>query len=710
MKRKTSYALRGTLKRHPDGFGFVIPDDKDHPDIYIPLLQIGSALSNDQVEVLVYQKKRGGPRSFTGLIQSILKRDREHVVGFVETRNNKFFIARHNLGFSQALPLNCLGGTVKEGDYVKARILFQEEKYNGMAGSFKKDNMNFTQKQKINSSKKSKKALSRKQKGDSNFFFHPELNNGADSTHKQEHPFPFKLELIKNLGALDSSAENDIKRIMAECDLPFEFPSEVLKSIKSLPDKVKERDCYDRKDLRDKAFVTIDGATAQDFDDAVFVEKHQNCYKLYTAIADVSYYVQEGSLLDQCAFERGNSAYFPNFCIPMLPEKLSHDLCSLRENEDRLVMVQEIDFDFQGHPIQTSLYPSVIKSRKRLTYGQVQDILDGGGQKPSSHKLYWNSLKQAEKLAQILIQKHKRDLGFDLDIPETLVIVNDKGEPEDILKESRLFSHKMIEQFMLACNYTVSAFLEKNNIPFIYRTHEAPEKDKLAVFENFAKSLSFSKPFKSRKNILHFLKQYKDHNKSPLIHKLFLRSMSQARYSSFNKGHYGLNFKLYTHFTSPIRRYNDLEIHRLVKKALDRPSSQAQTSSSSKEKLEKKAAWLSAREQKSVKAERRIKDIKSARFLKPYVGECFSGSVSSITPFGIFVTLKDFFVEGLIRFQDMKGFWEMDETSLFVKKRQTKFKIQFGDPVEVLIQASRIHTGQVDLKLLSHKGKTQTFY
>ncbi|MBC6416147.1 MAG: VacB/RNase II family 3'-5' exoribonuclease [Bdellovibrionales bacterium] len=687
MSKKSSYLLRGILKRHPDGFGFVIPEDSKHPDIYIPLTQIGSALNNDQVDVLVYEKKKKSTRAFTGYIQAIVKRDREHVVGFFEFQKNRAFLVRHNLGFSQALPLICPKKIpVKAGDFIKARILFHEKPFMQLGKRLKK-------------SQKHVKGFEKNLK-----ILRSASLNQKSSESQKTLDFPFKIELIKNLGSLSFSAKDDIKRIMAEYDLPFEFPSEVLNSLKALPKTVRKKDYDDRKDLRSKPFVTIDGATAQDFDDAIYVEKHPNFYKLYVAIADVSYYVQENSPLDQCAFERGNSYYFPNFCIPMLPEKLSHDLCSLKEKEDRLVMVQEIDFNFQGQIIQKDIYPSVIKSQKRLTYGQVQDLLD----KECFSEPYRNSLKQSKALAQILIQKHKRKLGFDLEIPETLVLVNEEGEPEDILKEARLFSHKMIEQFMLACNQVVSAFLEKHNISFTYRIHEAPEKDKLATLEKFARSLSFLKSFKSRKNILHFLNQYKNHSKISLIHKLFLRSMSQARYSSFNKGHYGLNFKSYTHFTSPIRRYNDLLIHRLVKKVLNQKSGQFKGNLLQKE-LEKKAVYLSAREQKSVKAERKIKDIKSARFLKSYVGDCLSGSISSLTPFGIFITLKDFFVEGLIRYQDMKGFWETDETCLFAKNRKTGFKIQMGDSVDVLIKASHIQKGQIDLKLLNHKGK-EFFY
>ena len=595
--KQKSYTVKGTLKRHSEGFGFVIPDDRGHPDIYIPANQIGSALSQDQVEVLVYKIRETSARSsraVVGLIQSILRRDKQFATGFIKFQRDEVFIARHNLDFPQALPLVCPENIkFKEGDYVKARILYKP----------------------------------RSEEAD----YHFKKRRRQRQLEQGFQRLPFQIELSKNLGSLSSSASHDRKRIMTEYDLDFEFSEEALNQTRSLPSEVKASDYEDRKNLRDKPFITIDGESAQDFDDAILVEKQEKAekksgiYKLYVAIADVSYYVEEGSPIDESASQRGNSTYFPDFCIPMLPEKLSNDLCSLKEKEDRLVMVQEIDFDLQGELVKSKLYPSVIKSQKRLTYVEVQKILNDDEKTTSNPPSYLDSLKQAKSLTQVLIQKHKRNQGFDLDIPETLVILDKEGETKNLVRETRLFSHKMIEHFMLVCNQAVSDFLTRRKVPFIYRIHESPKKAKLMTLEMFAKSLSFSKPVQSRKEILSFLNQHKNHERTPLIHKLFLRSMAQARYSGFNKGHYGLNFKLYTHFTSPIRRYSDLVIHRLVKKTLQEEKKSSKLSDNKskilKEELEKKASWLSAREQKSVKAERRIKDIKSARYLKAYIGE-----------------------------------------------------------------------------------------
>ena len=643
MKSKKTYLIKGVLKRHAEGFGFVLPEDKSHPDIYIPAGKIGSALTEDQVEVLVYQKAKGGPHSYFGFIESIVKRNTKFVFGFIKKKRGSWFLEQADLPFLSQVPLGFLKKlSVQEGDYVKVHI-----------------------------------------------------------GYKKKAPF-FKLELTENLGVLTPSAQHDAKRIMAEYNIPFAFSPEALKELKSLPNQVTKKDFYDRKDLRDKAFVTIDGETAQDFDDAIFVEKQKDSYRLYVAIADVSYYVQEDSALDQSAFERGNSTYFPGFCVPMLPEKLSQWLCSLVEGEDRLVLVVEMVFDFQGSPLKSFVYPSVICSKKRFTYTEISKHFKSFKNKKAQSK-EWDFLKPAQSLGQILIQKHKKQGAFDFDFPETVVAVNSKAEPTKILKEPRLFSHKMIEQFMLSANQEVSRFLEGKKSVLIYRIHESPDVEKLKVLEKLAQTFSFSKSFQSRKNFLQFLSQYKNHKNKDLIYRLALRAMSQARYSAFNKGHYGLSFKSYTHFSSPIRRYCDLQIHRLIKKALNDKA--IKNSRPWQKLMEKQAMAISATEQNSVKAERKIKDIKMARFLKPYIGETFEGSISSIVRFGLFVCLKDFFVEGLVRFQDMKSYWQVDEWGLRAVNPRTGLTLKIGDPVKVLVKSIDTTAGKIDFQLLSYKGR-----
>ena len=499
----------------------------------------------------------------------------------------------------------------------------------------------------------------------------------------------------KNILKNPSSPKEDQEKVFLEYNIPLQFPEKVLKELDQIPDTVKEEHFQNRKDLRDKNFVTIDGPTAKDFDDAIFVEKQDFGYKLFVAIADVSHYIKKGSALDQEAYSRGNSTYFPNCCIPMLPEKLSNDLCSLNPLQNRLVVVAELDHDFKGNLLDYKIYPSVIQSQKRLTYKEVEDAID---QKNNLENLEF--LKEAKDLATILLQQHYKEGALNLDIPETTIVLDEANDVIDFKKETRLFSHQMIEQFMLAANKAVSLFLEKNNYFFMYRVHENPKQEKLQQLEIFSKTLGHLKPLNSRSNIIEFLKKFKGHPKSPILNKLILRSLSQARYSAYNKGHYGLNFTSYTHFTSPIRRYCDLTIHRSIKAALNKEKK----SLLNEKEIEEQAVFISEKEQNSVKAERQFMDIKKCRFLSLHIGKNFSGTISSVTSFGIFISLNDFDIEGLIRLKDLPGYWITDDVNLKIVSQRSKYTITFGDEVEIQVANTNPALGWIDFELLTHKG------
>lgn len=636
--KKPPLILKGVLKKHAGGFGFFIPDDKSQADVYIPRDKIGSALSNDRVEVQIQTPRRRGQKpSRSGRVCSVLKRNKEFILGVLETKNQQSFLKSHSLGLNAKLPLkNPQNIPLKEGEHIRARMVTTK--------------------------------------------------NG------------FLAEASEGLGFLSRKAKDDMKWVMAERGICAKFPKTILKEIEKLPLKVSPQEISEREDLRNKSFVTIDGQTAQDFDDAIFVEKKQNLFRLYVAIADVSHYVPLDSVLDKEAFERSNSSYFPGFCAPMLPEKLSNDLCSLRANQDRLVVIQEMDFNQQAKRIKSRTYPAVIHSRKRLTYKQAQAILDNNSGLKGD---FVDSLQVAGQLAKILLNRHLQDLSFDFNIPETQIQLNKQGDPIDISPSERLFSHQMIEQFMLSANKAVARFLEKNKIPLIYRIHENPDPEKLQVLQKFAESLGFGKKLNSRQNLIQFLSRYKNHKLSAFIHKLTLRAFSQARYSAQNKGHFGLNFTCYTHFTSPIRRYCDLLIHYLIKQALSanpRPLFL-------KKQLEDRAVWISQKEQNSVQAERQILDIKKARFLEKRIGEVFTGCISSICSFGVFVALNPFDVEGLVRFKDLAGFWDPDPFQLSAVNKKTGARIRLGDTVKVLIAKTDSLAGKIDLQILEHKNK-----
>ena len=640
---KKPLILEGVLKKRPGGSGFLIPDDKSQTDVYIPRGSTGSALSNDRVSVQIQENQdkslKEGRRVRSGRVRSVLRRDKNFALGRFERKGRQAFLKNHNLGEESFWLKNPKNIPVKEGEYIKARI----------------------------------------------------LHSPSDKNPR------FKGELSENLGALSKEAKDDIKRVMAERGISARFPQEILKHLKKIPNAVLPEEKANRKDLRDKDFVTIDGETAQDFDDAVFVEKQGRLWRLYVAIADVSHYVLPDSALDKEALERGNSSYFPDSCSPMLPEKLSNNLCSLQEGKDRLVLVQEIDFDRRGSPGRADIYPAVIHSRKRLTYKQAQAILEGNSPLEGS---YIRPLQTAGELAQTLLNRHARNSGFDFEIPEIQIRLDKNGEPVDISPSQRLFSHKMIEQFMLSANQAVGAFLKKHSQALIYRIHEDPDREKLQVLQRFAGSFGFAGKLNSRETLIRFLSQFKNHRHSSLIHKLTLRAFSQARYSTNNKGHYGLNFKCYTHFTSPIRRYCDLLVHRLIKQALLRDSRPLLP----QKEMERRAEWISQKEQNSVQAERQISDIKKARFLKKHLGETFTGYVVSICSFGVFIALKPFDVEGLVRFRDLAGFWAPDEFQLSAVNRRTGQRIRLGDSLRVVIARVDTSSGNVDLDIKKQKG------
>lgn len=639
MKRKrilSEKSLKGIVKKHPDGFGFVIPDDKNHQDIYIPASRMGSALTYDRVEASV--QKRRHQRMFFGSIKAILKRHWEWTTGSYEIENGNLLLRKHSLPTDQPVKAkNPYKLKIKKGEWVKVKLT---------------------------------------------------------AYPTEQDPF-FQGDIEENLGTITSSAKDDNLRVLAERNIPTTFSKPVLKELQTLPDEVRPEDWKGRKDLTDKTFVTIDGATAKDFDDAIFVEKHSFGFRLFVAIADVSYYVKENSPLDKEAYLRGNSTYLPDLAVPMLPEKLSNGLCSLNPKVFRLAVVAEMDFDIQGVLLKSQFYPAIIKSHHRLTYGKVQDIFDSLDKDKK-----WAFLKPAAQLGEILIQRQNQNSALDFNIPEVLVKINPQGEPIAIIKEVRFFSHRLIEQFMLAANQSVSLFLKKKKFPALYRVHESPEKESLKQLENFSKSLGFSSPLNTRQNLLAFLKKFKGHSSEPLINKLTLRALSQARYSAFNKGHYGLNFSSYTHFTSPIRRYCDLIIHRLVRKALSH--SQKGTLPSDKT-LEKQASWISEREQLSVKTERKVTDIKKARFLKPHIGKEFDGIISSVTSFGLFIALGKVDVEGLVRFRDLPGHWIFDESNLRAENKRNRYRMKFGDAVRIKVISANTETGSIDFKLISHK-------
>jgi len=450
----------------------------------------------------------------------------------------------------------------------------------------------------------------------------------------------------------------DVEVVIRRFELPVEFPPEVLREADSIPETVEEGEIARRVDLREQLSFTIDGEDAKDFDDAVAVEKLKDGYRLFVHIADVSYYVREGTALDAEAYRRGTSVYFPDRCIPMLPEKLSNGVCSLKEGADRLTFTCEMLIDGTGTVRDFKIYESVIRSKARLTYRLAQRMLDGDPGAVSSYPDIAEALKVMHELAEILYAKRYKRGSLDFDLPEPVIVLNAEGEPVDIYRAVRLWSHRIIEEFMIVANETVASFMFWADYPAIYRVHEAPDPEKLAEFVRFVRSMGVKAPhFKGdiRPGMLQsILKEVEGKPEEKLVNYLMLRTMARAKYSPDNIGHFGLASSHYTHFTSPIRRYADLVLHRLVKKAI-KGGFAFEEISRWESKLEKICKHITERSIRAEEAERDVVELKKLRYAGAHVGEVFEAVVTGVTDRGLYVETVEQLIPGFIHVSKMKG-------------------------------------------------------
>lgn len=642
QRRSTpSHTLIGTVKRHADGFGFFIPQDLSHPDVYLPKRQMEGLMNNDKVKIAAFPRKhRKG--LFSGKVLQIIERTQDHIVGqYQSLSNNKGFIKDDSFQWGENLKIQLnKNQKIKKGEWVQVKIIHWPNSSQGLSG-----------------------------------------------------------EVICSLGVFPNALEDNI-RVVQKHNIPASFSANCLKEAEAILENIPKDIINQRKNLRSLPFITIDGKTAQDFDDAIYVSAHPTGWILYVAIADVSYYVKQGSAMDKEAYHRGNSTYFPNFTIPMLPDKLSNHLCSLKPNEDRLTFVAEIHFNQLGEKEKTKFYEAVIHSQARLTYGEAQDIIE---QNESQNSPVFKNVLNAGKLARQLLKQRLKKHFINLEIPETEVKLNSLGEPVDISQSRRLFSHQLIEELMLAANKAVAEYLQSNKTPSLYRIHDPPKSESLKFLELFTRNLGLKTALTSpdlQKKISSLIKQFSNHALSEVVQTLVLRSLSQAAYSSLNKKHFGLNATHYTHFTSPIRRYSDLMIHRILKALLIK-----QAPPYKRQDLESIATMTSACEQRSVKAERQLKDIKKARFIRKHLGEEMEGIVCGITNFGLFVKLKLYDIEGLIHINRLNGKWKFEESLLELKSKHSGQRFKMGDFVVIQVLASNIDTGQIDFELKKHKTK-----
>lgn len=508
----------------------------------------------------------------------------------------------------------------------------------------------------------------------------------------------YQAKIIEVLPSIDSP-ETELQIVAENRGLLTEFPKSVIKEIRS----ASLKDSSQRKDLTQTVNITIDGEDAKDFDDAIFVEALQNnSFRLIVSIADVSHFVRPGSQVDEEAKRRTTSVYFPGFAVPMLPEKLSNDLCSLVPNESRLTLSCEMKINSKGKVTESKIYPSKIKSHARLTYKEVQRFFDGKKLSkigPSVSKV----LTSAHDLYRLLRRTKSEKGALDFDLPETKIEVKKNGDVKDIKFSDRLEAHRLIEQFMILANESVSEAIEKKGYASVYRVHEEPDPEKLKALREILKSWKIAVPKRipnAAKWLQSILDQVKDHPAERILCLSLLRSMKQAQYSAANVGHFGLASESYCHFTSPIRRYPDLLVHRILRESNFLKSKKSPIKLKTLKQL---SETCSEGEQRAVLGERDMADLKKCRYLESKVGKKFKGVIITVKEFGFFVGIEPSNIEGLVHIKNLKGdYYRLDELGIELKGDRTNKQFKIGDRIEVQLKRVDRFERQIDFQYLRH--------
>lgn len=512
----------------------------------------------------------------------------------------------------------------------------------------------------------------------------------------------YKGEVIKILGHKNDPGV-DILSITNEMGIPDTFSDEVMKEVDNLPNEVLEKDLVGRTDLRDEMIFTIDGDDTKDIDDAISIEKIGDNYKLGVHIADVSYYVRPNTALDSEAFDRGTSVYLADRVIPMLPHKLSNGICSLNPNVDRLALSCIMEIDKNGNVVDYDILQTVIRSRKQMTYKNVNKILEENIV-PEGYEEYEDKLRLMLELAHIL-RKNKENRGYiDFDIDESKIIVDNKGKAIDVTLRYRGEGEKLIEDFMIVANETVATHIYYMELPFIYRIHGEPNEEKINNFMRFLNILGYKVKEDlhklTPKTMQNILGQLKDKKEFHLLSSLLLRSMQKAIYDTNNIGHFGIASKCYTHFTSPIRRYPDTTVHRLLHTYIFDNNINNETINFYERELPFVAEHTSNMERRSIECERAVDDMKKAEYMMDHIGEEYEGIISSVMPFGMFVELPNL-IEGLVRLDSIKGdYYTYDETTFTVRGNKDKRGFRLGDSVKVRVVAADKEKRTIDFEVV----------
>lgn len=641
--------IRGKLQAHPKGYGFLIPEDPRQPDVYIHANDMRGAMNGDTIMVRILSKGVGTQR-LEGEVARIVSRGNQQIVGTFQPHD----------GFGFIIP---------DDKRINRDIFVAKENYNGAVDG---------------------------QKVVAEIIKYPEGRAAAEG------------RVVEILGHKDDPGV-DILSIIRKYQLPEAFPEEVEAEAEQVPDVISESDLEGRRDLRHLPIVTIDGADAKDLDDAVYLERLENGnYRLYVSIADVGYYVKEGSPMDKEAYRRGCSVYLVDRVIPMLPRRLSNGICSLNPQVDRLTITCEMEFDPQAKIVRHDIYPSVIKTAARMTYDEVRQIVvDENPEVMQKYEHLKDMFFLMKELALKLREFRMQRGAIDFDIHESKILVDEDGKPIDIVKRERTIAEQIIEEFMLAANETVAEHFYWLRVPFIYRIHEDPDSEKLMAFMEFVTNFGYI--VKGTGNKVHpralqtLLEEIKGKKEETILSTMLLRSMKQARYEAESLGHFGLAAEFYTHFTSPIRRYPDLVIHRVIREVLINGSLNEETIERLSEKLPDIARQSSDRERLAVDAERETDDLKKAEFMLDKIGEEFEGIVSGVTSFGMFVEL-DNTVEGLIRLSDMHDdYYHFHDRQMALIGERTSKVYRIGDEVKVRVARVNLDERTIEFELLQTK-------
>ena len=619
-------ALVGTFESTSRGFGFVvIPDRED--DIFVKANDTMNAFYHDKVKVVITTEKNGGKRA-EGKIVAIVEHEVKEVVGTFQKNRTYGFVIPDNakINCDIFIPQEFMNGAV-EGSKVVASI----------------------------------------------------SDYGSQSKNPQG-------KVTEVLGHIDDPGV-DIMSIIKAYDLPVEFPESVKKALNDVPDVVSEKDKAGRVDLRNVQMVTIDGEDAKDLDDAVSISKEGPVYHLGVHIADVSHYVTEGSALDKEALKRGTSVYLVDRVIPMIPHKLSNGICSLNQGEDRLALSCLMDIDEKGNIVGHRICETVINVDRRMSYTSVKKILvDNDANEIIKYKELVPMFHMMEEAAELLRKKRFARGSVDFDFPESKIILDENGHPTDIKPYDRNVATKIIEDFMLAANETVAEDYFWQDMPFLYRTHENPDPEKmrkLATFiNNFGYTLRLTDDLRP-KEIQKLLSEIEGSDAENLISRLTLRSMKKAKYTTECVGHFGLAAKYYCHFTSPIRRYPDLQIHRIIKENL-RGGLSPKRADHYDAILPDVAVQTSAMERRAADAERDTDKLKMAEYMEQFVGETFDGVVSGVTAWGVYVELPNT-IEGMVSINNMKGFYTFDEEHYEMVGELGNRSYKLGQKVKVVV-------------------------